>query len=342
MSTHPDTPATLQSPKRLANPSAAPLVAIVGPTASGKSTLGMKLARQLGGEILVCDSTQVYRGFDTGTSKPTESERRDVRHHLLDLVEPTELFTAGDYRQRAIPVLAGLRERGRLPVIVTGTGLYLRALLEGLAEIPARSEDLRARLRRGAERRKPGYLHRVLTRMDPEAAARIGPRDTPKLTRAIEVCVLAGKTITEVHHAGRPGLEGFHAVKIGLMPPRTALYERIERRTIEMMDRGWLAEVRELVARGIPATAKPFSFIGYGELRAHLEGKNDLPKVVAAIQQATRRYAKRQLTWFRKEPNVKWFEGFGDEPGLYEQALDYLRGELGKDRSATAGVGGAK
>lgn len=339
MSSPLDPLAEAPSPMRHADPSAAPLVVIVGPTASGKSSLGMKLARQLGGEILVCDSTQVYRGFDTGTSKPTEAERREIPHHLLDLVEPAELFTAGDYRKRAIPVLADLRERGRLPIITAGTGLYLRALLEGLAEVPARSEDLRARLRRSAERRKPGYLHRVLARMDPEAAARIGPRDTPKLTRAIEVCVLAGKTITEVHHSGRPGLEGFHAIKIGLMPPRTALYERIERRTIEMMDRGWLKEVRGLVARGIPPTAKPFSFIGYGELRAHLEGKSDLPKVVAAIQQATRRYAKRQLTWFRKESSVKWYEGFGDDPHIGQQVLDDLRSELGRDRSATAGAG---
>jgi tRNA dimethylallyltransferase len=176
--------------------------------------------------------------------------------------------------------------------------------------------------------------------MDPEAAARIGPRDTPKLTRAIEICVLAGKTITEVHNAGRPGLQGFHAVKVGLMPPRTALYERIERRTVEMMDRGWLDEVRGLIARRVPPTAKPFSFIGYGELRGQLEGRSDLPKVVAALQQATRRYAKRQLTWFRKESNVKWYEGFGDDPHIGQQIEDYLRSELGRDRSATAGAGG--
>jgi tRNA dimethylallyltransferase len=328
------------SPKRVPDPSAAPLVVIVGPTGSGKSALGLGLAGQLGGEILVCDSTQVYRGFDIGTSKPSESERRGVAHHLLDLVEPDELFTAGDYRQRAIPALAGIRERGRLPILVVGTGLYLRALLEGLADVPARSEELRARLRRGADR-QPGYLHRVLARLDPEAAARIGPRDTPKLTRAIEVCVLAGKPITEVHHAGRPALEGFHAIKIGLVPPRTSLYERIERRTIEMMERGWLREVRELVARGIPATAKPFSFIGYGELRAHLEANRDLPKVIAAIQQATRRYAKRQLTWFRKEPNVRWYAGFGDDPGLAHQVLKDLRNELETNSGSAAGGGGA-
>jgi tRNA dimethylallyltransferase len=337
MSKPSDSEAEPPLPGQGADSSAAPLVVILGPTASGKSALGIKLAQQLGGEILVCDSTQVYRGFDIGTSKPTESERRAVPHHLIDLLDPDELFTAGDYRQRAISVLADLRERGKLPILIAGTGLYLRALLEGLAEVPGRSEELRGRLRRSAERRKPGYLHRVLARMDPEAAARIGPRDAPKLIRAIEVCVLAGKPISEVHHAGRPALEGFHAVKIGLTPPRTALYERIERRTIEMMDRGWLEEVRELVARGIPATAKPSSFIGYGDLRAHLAGKSDLPKVVAAIQQATRRYAKRQLTWFRKEPNVQWYESFGDDAALNQKALDYLRKQLGKDRSVAAG-----
>ena len=311
-------------------PIAAPLVAIIGPTASGKSPLGVWLAEQLNGEIVVCDSTQVYRGFDIGTSKPTAEERQRVAHHLIDFLEPSEVFTAGEYRERAIAVLNDLRFRERLPILTAGTGLYLRALLEGLADVPVRSEVLRANLRARAERNKPGYLHRVLARMDPIAAARIDAGDMPKLIRAIEICVLSGKPITEVHRGARARLEGFRPVKIGLMPPRTALYERIERRTVEMMDRGWLREVRALIQRGIPATTKPFSFIGYGDLRDHLEGKSELPKSVAAIQQATRHYAKRQITWFRKEQGVHWLEGFGDDPAIMRRALTHLRAELGE------------
>jgi tRNA dimethylallyltransferase len=304
------------------------LVAIVGPTASGKSALGMRAARELGGEIVVCDSTQVYRGFDIGTSKPSVAEQKIVRHHLIDLLEPDELFTAGVYRERAIEVLADLRERGRLPVMTVGTGLYMRALIDGFSETPVRSEEVRTRLRKSMARHGADYLHRALRRIDATAAARIGPRDTPKLMRAIEISMLAGKPVSEVQSARRQKLEGFRVMKIGLMPPRTALYERIERRTIEMMDRGWLAEVGTLTSKGISATAKPFSFIGYADLRAHLEGKNKLPAVVAAIQQATRRYAKRQVTWFRPEKDVKWFEGFGDEAKISDDALKYVREEI--------------
>jgi len=318
-----------------------PLVAIVGPTASGKSALAMRLAGQLRGEILVCDSTQVYRGFDIGTSKPSEADRRAVRHHLLDLVDPGDVFTAGDFRHHAMSALAEVRQAGRLPILTAGTGLYLRALLEGLAAAPLRSEDLRERLRRSAERRKPGYLHRVLARMDRAAAARIAPRDTPKLIRAIEVCVLSGKPISEVHKAERPALEGFRAIKIGLTPPRTKLYERIERRTMEMLEHGWIEEVRGLVARGVPPNAKAFSFIGYAALRAHVHEKGELRAVIPAIQQATRRYAKRQMTWFRKEPGVRWYEGFGDDAAISQQVLSAVRRELETAGGAAAGADAA-
>ncbi len=318
-------------------PASMPLVVIVGATASGKSALGILLAQRFGGEVVSCDSTQVYRGFDVGTAKPTPKERAIVPHHLLDILEPHEVFTAGDYRRRALEVLSDLRSRSRLPVLTVGTGLYLRALLEGLADAPLRSEELRARLRARAERRAPGHLHRLLAKMDPESAARIGPRDTSKLVRAIEVCVLAGKTITELHKAGRHRLEGFRPIKIGLMPARADLYERIEQRTVEMMDHGWPKEVRALIARGTPADAKPFSFIGYREVRAHLEGKLDLPNAAKAIQQATRRYAKRQLTWFRKESDVRWFEGFGDDPAMSREVLSHIEKELGLASTGAAG-----
>ena len=307
-----------------------PLVAIVGPTASGKSALAVFLAEALGGEILACDSTQLYRRFDIGTAKPDTSERRSVPHHLLDIYEPEHVSTAGEYRRMALEVLGDLRMRKRLPILTVGTGLYLRALLEGLAETPLRSEELRKRLATDSRKKGPEYLHRLLRRLDPEAAARIAPRDHQKLVRAIEICVLAGKRITEVHRSGRAPLEGFHPVKIGLNPPRPELYKRISLRVAEMLDRGWLGEVRALVASGLPAAAKPFEFIGYRELRSHLEGKMDLSAAVAAIEQATRRYAKRQLTWFRKEAGVAWFEGFGDSATIQGEVLAHVRGDLQK------------
>ena len=251
---------------------AVPLVAIVGPTASGKSALSVRLAERLGGEVVVCDSTQVYRGVDIGTAKLPPAERGGIPHHLVDLIEPGELFTADDYRRRALEVLDDMRRRGNLPIFAVGTGLYFRALVEGLADAPARSEELRARLRRRAEQHGSAYLHRILARLDAQAAARIAPRDANKLIRAIEVCVLAGKPLSEVYRAGQPPLEAFAPVKIGLMPPRAALYQRIHQRVEAMLATGWLDEVRRLTEAGLPAKAKPFQFIGYGELRAHLEG----------------------------------------------------------------------
>jgi tRNA dimethylallyltransferase len=305
-----------------------PLVVIVGPTASGKSALGLCLAEMLGGEIVACDSTQVYRGFDIGTAKPTASERARVAHHMLDLLAPQEVFTAGEYRNRAVVVLDDIRGRRRLPIITAGTGLYLRALLEGLADAPLRSEELRRRLRARASASLPGYLHRLLARLDAAAAARISPRDTPKLVRAIEVSMLAGRPISEVHRQGRRRLEGFRLIKVGLHPQRTALYERIDRRTHEMLEQGWLEEVRKLLAAGVSPQAKPFSFLGYEELREHVYGRISLAEATAAIQQATRRYAKRQLTWFRREAGVRWFEGFGGDPAIVTAVVRYLRAEL--------------
>jgi tRNA dimethylallyltransferase len=333
------------------------LIAIVGPTAAGKSALGISLARRFGGEIVACDSTQVYRGFDIGTAKPTVSERQGVPHHLIDLIEPAELFTAADYRRRAMDVLEDLRRRGRLPIFTAGTGLYLRALLAGLSDAPARSSAFRARLDAIAARRGAGHLHRLLRRVDGAAAARISPQDAQKLVRALEIRFLAGKPLSDVYRAGRAPLEGYIPLKIGLNPPRALLYERIENRTHAMLDRGWRAEVESLLASSkaprpaaaavpildagpdsgrntnppggpdtdevpltqpaaSPAVTKPFEFIGYREMRAHIESGKPLPETIAAIAQATRRYAKRQLTWFRKEPGVHWFSGFGDEPEI--------------------------
>jgi tRNA dimethylallyltransferase len=298
------------------------LVVILGPTASGKSELGIHLAEQLGGEILVCDSTQLYRHFDIGTAKVSPAERRRTPHHLIDLVEPDEVFTAGDYRRRAVEVLEDLRERRKVPILTAGTGLYLRALLEGLADAPVRSNELRERLRRQASRRGPEYLYRLLARLDAETASRIAPRDTQKIIRAIEIRLLAGRRVADVHRGGRIGLEGYGIRKIGLLPSRAALYSRIDTRVISMIGAGWLDEVRRLIANGIPADAKPFQFIGYAELRACLEGSLGQDAAVREIQQATRRFAKRQITWFRKETGVQWLTGFGDEPSIQSAALE--------------------
>jgi tRNA dimethylallyltransferase len=314
------------------------LVAVVGPTASGKSALGLWLAERLGGEVIACDSTQLYHGFDIGTAKPSQAEQHAVPHHLLDVLSPAEKATAGGYRQMALPVLEDLRRRGRLPIFTVGTGLYLRALLDGLADLPQRSEELRERLRASAAGRPPGHLHRVLQRLD-RAARKIAANDAQKLIRAIEICILARKPLTEVHQTGRAPLRGWRALKLGLAPPREALYERIRARTEEMLSRGWMDEVRSLLATGLPENVKPFDFIGYRELRSVVRGEMTLEIARAAIQQATRRYAKRQLTWFRKEAGVHWLGGFGDDPKVQNAALLYLRGQglqAGRGAEATS------
>jgi tRNA dimethylallyltransferase len=318
-----------------------PLVAIVGPTASGKSALGIRLAERLGGEVLVCDSTQVYRGFDIGTAKVPAEERRGIPHHLTDLVDPDEVFHAGEYRRRATAVLDDLARRGRLPILTVGTGLYLRALLEGLCEAPARSEELRQRLRRRAEISGSGYLQRLLERLDPAAARRIGARDTPKMIRAIEVRLLSGRPLSSLQRAGQRGLEGYRQIKIGLMPPRDALYERIGRRVDAMLAAGWLDEVRRLVEAGVARDAKPFQFIGYAELREALAGAIPIEEATERIRQATRRYAKRQITWFRREAGVRWLEGFGDDPAIARAAFEALQKDLA-GAAASAQIAGAQ
>lgn len=302
-----------------------PMVVLVGPTASGKSTLGVWLAEQLNGEVVACDSTQLYRGFDIGTAKPDAAERNGIPHHLLDVLDPSEEATAGGYRERARAVLRDLQHRRKLPVFTVGTGLYLRALLEGLADLPQRSEEIRERLRVSMAKHPAGHLHRILQRMDSEAAKKIAPPDEQKLVRAIEVCLLTKKSLSEVHRAGRTPLGGWRALKIGLQPARAALYERIHARTESMVARGWMEEVRGLLASGLPGNAKPFQFIGYRELRGVLESRQKLEVAEKLIQQATRQYAKRQLTWFRRDKEIHWLEGFGDDPRVMQEALETLK-----------------
>jgi tRNA dimethylallyltransferase len=306
-----------------------PLIVVVGPTASGKSALTVALARALQAEIIACDSTQLYRGVNIGTAKPTMEERQSVVHHLIDVLDAGEAATAGGYRDLALAVLGELRKRGKLPILAVGTGLYMRALLEGLADLPLRSEELRERLRASSRKRRAMHLHRVLQRVDAEAAGRIAPTDEQKLIRAIEVCILTRKPISEVHRAGRRPLEGWRTLKIGLMPSREMLFERIDARTNAMIESGWLDEVRRLLAAGIAENAKIFDFIGYREMLAVLRGDLTMEKARTAIQLATRHYGKRQMTWFRKDKTIRWFAGPGDDAGVQREISDWVGKEIG-------------
>jgi tRNA dimethylallyltransferase len=305
-----------------------PLVVVVGPTASGKSALSVALAKKLGAEIIVCDSTQLYRGVNIGTAKPSEAERLGALHHLIDMLDPNEVTTAGGYRDMALAALADFRAREKLPILTVGTGLYMRALLEGLADLPLRSEELRERLRNGANNKGPGHLHKTLYRMDREAAAKIAPTDEQKLIRAIEVCVLTRRPISEVHRDGRKPLEGWRPLKIGLMPPRDVLYQRIAGRAETMLASGWIDEVRGLLASGIKEDAKIFEFIGYREMLEVTRGQMTLHDAGDAIQLATRHYAKRQMTWFRKDQQIHWFADPGDDPNVQREAHDWLASQL--------------
>jgi len=302
----------------------APLVAIVGPTAAGKSALALALAESLDGEIVNYDSVQLYRGFDIGSGKLPREERRGIPHHLLDCLDAEEQFTAGDYRRAALRVLAEIKARGRLPVFVGGTGLYLRAVFLGLFEAPPRSEELRGRLRALAERKGREFLHRLLKRLDPEAAARIKPRDTQKTIRALEVCILARTPISKMQASGRSGLEGYRIVKVGLHPERRDLFQRIDRRVEWMFARGLVEEARALLARQDWSRIKALAALGYRQASAVAQGQLSLPEAILQTQVTTRRYAKRQMTWFRHEAGILWFGGFGDDLRIQSQVITRL------------------
>ncbi len=308
----------------------APLLSIVGPTASGKSALALFLAEELDGEIVNCDSLQLYRHFDVGTAKLAPVERRGVPHHLIDILEPNEVCTAGEYARRARTVLEQIRARGHLPILVGGAGFYLHALLEGLFPSPVRDERLRRRLRQLARTRRAGYLHRLLLRLDPESAARIHAHDAPKLIRAIEVCLQARRPMSALFREtqGHGKLEGYRVLKLGLNPPRRLLYERIDQRAERMFtqgDAGIVAEVRALLDGGVPATAKPFESVGYREALAVVEGRIASEEAIQLTQLRTRHYAKRQITWFRRERDVHWLATFGDDPATQHGALEWVQ-----------------
>jgi len=297
-----------------------PLIAVVGPTASGKSDLAISLAMRFNGEIVNYDSVQIFRGLDIGSAKPSVEERRRIPHHMIDIREPAELFTAGDYQREGRAVLDDIRQRGCIPVLVGGTGLYLRALTEGLFAGPVRSTQLRSRLESSCKVRGVEYLHRVLQRLDPVSAARIAVRDRPKIIRALEVRLETGRPLTEhLKVEPRRPLQGFKLLSVGLNPAREDRYERIDARVKRMFDTGLVEEVRGLLARGVPPDAKPLGALGYRHVLANLDNTHAWEDTIRVIQRDTRRYAKRQLTWFRRQTNTTWFDGPGDNKSIQDE-----------------------
>lgn len=313
------------SPSANSSAATAPLtVILLGPTGSGKTTLSLDLAVRLNGEIVSCDSVAVYRGMDVGSAKPSLEERARARHHLIDIADPNQPFTAGDYSRQARTALRDIAGRSRLPIVTGGTGLYLRALTEGLFAGPERRPELRARLQRSHHRHGNAWLHRVLTRLDPDTAVRIHANDTPKLIRAIEVCLAARRPMSQV--LARDPLTGFRLLRIGLNPPRQQLYAHLDRRCEAMFATGLIDETRGLLERF--GRVKALDSLGYRQGLAVLAGELDIDTAIAAAQQGHRNYAKRQLTWFRREPDVHWLEAFGNEASVIAQAAELVRAKL--------------
>lgn len=314
------------TPERSTEPAAntEPLaILILGPTGSGKTALSLALGERFQGEIVSCDSVAVYRGMDLGSAKPTRDEQARLPHYLIDVADPDQPFTAGEYSRQARQAMREIAARGHTPIITGGTGLYLRALTLGLFAGPTRNKDLRDRLHRSQQRHSAGWLHRILTRLDPESARRIHANDTPKLIRSIEVCLASGNRLSAAfehgEHPGRDPLTGFRLLRIGLNPPRKLLYDRLNHRAAEMFRAGLVDETRGLLNRY--GRVKALDALGYRQSMAVIDGVLPLEQAVSAAQQGHRNYAKRQLTWFRREPDVHWFEDFGDTPATQEAVM---------------------
>jgi tRNA dimethylallyltransferase len=306
------------------------VIVILGPTGSGKSDLALRLAAEFAGEVVNCDSLQIYRYFDIGTAKLPLDRRQGIPHHLIDILDPGQVFTAGEYARVARGALAEISARGPLPIVAGGTGFYLRALLDGLFPGPARDQALRDRLGE-RERRRPGSIHRLLRHFDPQAARRIHANDIPKVMRALEVCLLARRPVTEMYQEGRDVLLGYETLKIGLSPAREQLYIRLDRRAEHMFQTGLIEEVRGILARGFSASAKPFESHGYRQAMQLLNGELSLDQAIFYAQRNTRRYAKRQMTWFRQEPGIEWFTGFGDARQIQQAIVDRVRAFLNRN-----------
>lgn len=288
------------------------LVAVVGATATGKSALGIALAERWGGEIVACDSTAVFQQFDIGTDKVSASEQRGIPHHLVDIVPPTETYSAARYGVDAARAIREISARGRLPILVGGTGLYYRALTRGFFPGPARDEALRARLQAVSQRRGVTFLHAMVARLDPASAVRIQPRDEKRLIRALEVSLLTGIPLSDHFARTQAPLHDYAIVTLGLRLPAAAIAERVARRVEAQFARGLLDEVRGILARGVPPEAHPFTGLVYRQVLEHLRGERDEAATRALIVQENRRYARRQLIWFRKEPNLLWLDGAGE------------------------------
>jgi tRNA dimethylallyltransferase len=303
------------------------LIAVVGPTGCGKSELALRLAEEFRGEVVNCDSVQIYRLFDVGTAKLPAHARRGIPHHLIDIADPNEVFTAGDFARLGRPVLRDIAERGHLPIVTGGTGFYLRALLDGLAPGPQRDAELRDRLR-ARENRRPGSIHRILRRLDAQTAGRIHQNDTPKVMRALEICISSRTTATEVFSAGRDALEGFQVLKIGIFPDRDELYKRLEERTETMFAAGLIAETQGILAQGYSSDCKPFESIGYKQALQSIRGELSPKDACFYAARETRRYSKRQMTWFRQDRGIEIFRGFGDDPEVIARVSARVRAFL--------------
>jgi tRNA dimethylallyltransferase len=302
-----------------------PLVlAVLGPTASGKSALGLALAERIGGEILNCDSTAVYRGFDIGTDKVPIDEQRGILHHLIDIADPTEVYTAAQYARDANRVIREVHARGHVPILVGGTGFYYRALTRGLFPGPGADDSLRARLDRIADRKGPQRLHRLLRRVDPDSADRIMARDRKRLVRALEVYLSTGRPLTAHFADTRSPVADCEVIAVGLKIPAPLTAERVALRVERQFARGIVDEVKALLANGVPAEARPFGGLVYRQVMEMLRGVRDEPATRALIVQENRRYARRQLIWFRKEPNLIWFDGPGELPDTLHRVEEAL------------------
>ncbi|MDR3722919.1 MAG: tRNA (adenosine(37)-N6)-dimethylallyltransferase MiaA [Terracidiphilus sp.] len=309
---------------------------LLGPTGSGKTALSLALGERFGGEIVSCDSVAVYRGMEIGSAKPSPEERARLPHHLIDITMPDEPCTAGAYSRAARAAMREIAQRGHLPIVTGGTGLYLRALTEGLFEGPERQDGLRERLKRSAEKHAEGWLHRILKKLDPASAARIHPNDAPKLIRAIEVCLSSKLPMSQMMgNEKKDPLTGFRLLRIGLNPPRQALYKRLNQRCAQMFSSGLIEETRQLLATY--GRVKALDALGYRQALGFIDGQASEAEAIVLAQQGHRNYAKRQLTWFRREPDVHWIENFGDAPETLEFAVELIRSR-GADPIRSAAV----
>jgi tRNA dimethylallyltransferase len=307
-------------------PEPPPVLAIVGATATGKSALAMALAEDLGGEIINADALQVYCGLDIGTAKPGAEERARIPHHLIDILEPHERYSAGDFARRAEEAIEEIRSRGRLPIVVGGSGLYLRALFEGISPIPPGDPEVRRQLRERLEAEGLSALAAELRVRDPETAARLGAGDTQRILRALEVSLVAGEPLS-IYISRQPfGAQRIAALRVGLTLPRGILYDQIAGRVVQMVQKGWVEEVAGLLSRGLSPALPAFQAIGYRQLAQYLEGTWSLDRAIAETIRATRRFAKRQETWFRKETDITWFSAQDTNNRLlFDRVLDYAK-----------------